>query len=604
MTSAAAAVAAEYDLTILVRNGAGAALHARLEVRDALGNPIPPSDPSIPFYTAYSGHSYFYTKGSAVVRVPEGDVRIIASHGPEYTAIDQVTNVTGDTAVFLDLPQIFDLRRTRWHSGDTHVHIAHGGEGDVFTIEPADLTAMSRAEDVAVTCALSNGLHFTGDIDPARVPDHALYFGMEYRSALFGHMGLIGLQSLINQGCCIFPGSPFPLNREIAASAHDQGALVVMSHPVTMDPDRFLEDSPDWPGSGFARELPVLAVGSEMDAYDIFSYSNTSQDMSREIWFDLLNLGYRIPLSVGTDASVNRWFDPPMGGYRVYVQIEGARFKFDKWLIGLRSGLSFATNGPLPVLFSLDGIEVGGTLSVPEETRVLSGTLHIKTRDPVDYADIIVNGDNLRRIHLGPGTEYTEDFTITLRAGDTWAVARVVGPQGHVSSIGPISEAITSPIWFDRTGTEVRGRDQSVDMFVGWVEDLELLVSLREDGGDPEAKSAVLAELARVRQLLDPRQARGDDILPHVRLFDRAADSHPAPLIRTRDFGRRVELAVTGLGSARIEIVDVRGRVAARFAQRPLPATFTWDATASGVYFARVTDSAGRSSVQRIIRLP
>ncbi len=79
---------------------------------------------------------------------------------------------------------------------------------------------------------------------------------------------------------------------------------------------------------------------------------------TRQLWFDLLNLGLRLPLSVGTDASVNRLFNPPVGGYRVYVRPKDS-FSLDSWLEGLRAGRSFATNGPLLVDFSLDRQEAG-----------------------------------------------------------------------------------------------------------------------------------------------------------------------------------------------------------------------------------------------------
>ncbi len=53
---------------------------------------------------------------------------------------------------------------------------------------------MARAEDLNVTCVLTNGPNFNGGIDPAGDARHLIHYGMEYRSALYGHMGLLGMK--------------------------------------------------------------------------------------------------------------------------------------------------------------------------------------------------------------------------------------------------------------------------------------------------------------------------------------------------------------------------------------------------------------------------
>ena len=89
-----------------------------------------------------------------------------------------------------------------------------------------------------------------------------------------------------------------------------------------------------------------------------------------------------------------------------------------------------------------------------------------------------------------------------------------------------------------------------------------------------------------------------------VRLGETRFAAEAPPEGRVRDLGARVELAVTGRGSARVEIVDVRGRRVASFDSTPLPTVFPWGRAASGVYFARITDSENRTTVRRILRLP
>ncbi len=70
--------------------------------------------------------------------------------------------------------------------------------------------------------------------------------------------------------------------------------------------------------------------------------------VTAQVWYRLLNLGFRIPAAGGTDAMANfASLRGPVGMNRTYVRVPDGEVKAEEWLEGLKRGRSFATNGPL-----------------------------------------------------------------------------------------------------------------------------------------------------------------------------------------------------------------------------------------------------------------
>src|SRR5690606_22864196 len=128
----------------------------------------------------------------------------------------------------------------------------------------------------------------------------------------------------------------------------DQGGAVSYAHPGL---------SPVF-DSASIKELPVdLALGHQT-ALDVLS--NSDEAAAIRMWYRLLNCGFRVPISAGTDSFTNVTDHYTAGGGRVYVE-GGPRFDYPAWLDAFRKGRSFASNGPmvwLTVNGSVPGAEV------------------------------------------------------------------------------------------------------------------------------------------------------------------------------------------------------------------------------------------------------
>ncbi len=596
----------DHRLTLRIHDETGAPTSARVSVTVQDGGfEVPPADSEVPFYRPAGNFGYFYAHKSAVVQVPPGEVRILVSKGPEYELVDRTITITGRRVETIDLKRVVNARIYGWYSGDTHVHINHGGYGDVFEITNEDLAIVADAEDLHLTCALTNGLYFNGGTDPASTPTRLLHFGMEYRSAVYGHMAILGLESLLPNGCCL-PGTPaVPLNRHVAAQAHEQGAITIASHPLTTDPDNFQNPTLAWPYSGLGREVPVDVILGGVDAFDVYSYSNYNRDMVRRLWFDLLDLGYRLPLSVGTDAAINRSFDGPAGGTRVYVQC-GNEFTLASWTAGLRAGHSFATNGPIPINFQIEGHGPGEVWKRTGDETEATGQLTLFSRMPVQRLEIWGSGALLATYFLPTGaTHVVFPFSLTVPAGTAWLVGRLVGPTIDDATVGYDLEALTSPIWVEVGGRSPKPTPAAVNRFDGWIRDLETLLMDREGWSSNTERDLVLAEVGRARQRIAER-SRGEE--PDTDLPQDLANPSVTDALRWEPSAGGVQLRVPGAGSGELHVFDVQGRQVYAGPRRPLPGPFAWNPgehpVSPGVYFVRVRTTSGVSMTRRVVVLP
>jgi TolB protein len=109
------------ELAITTRSAArdGARLTpARLSITRADGHPIANPAGST-FVDNQNGPVYFYTDGQTRLQLPEGDYRIVATHGPfSLRRLSEVRVAAGRTvAASLDIAQIWDARPCRLRVG-------------------------------------------------------------------------------------------------------------------------------------------------------------------------------------------------------------------------------------------------------------------------------------------------------------------------------------------------------------------------------------------------------------------------------------------------------------------------------------------------------
>ena len=492
------------DRMLTVRIGHAGSEAARVSLTASDGRAIVPDGATV--RRSKDGTSWFYVDGSFDVTVPDAMMTMRVSGGLE--TIPQTITVSPSEGSEIVVPILRWIRPSQegWYSGDSHVHLETGGP---VATETADLLLAARAEGLNyVNVAVSNshgddirGAHrITGQPDELSTPEHLIVFGEEMRSSIYGHMQFFGIRQLVKPQYTGFDNTPnyldFPCNYTMAKAATDQGGVVSYAHPMmTGQPSPF--DSDLTASNGAARELPVDAALGVVHATDLMCY-NSDEDLSAELWYRLLNCGLRLSACAGTDALLDNHTDP-MGGERVYVQVDGP-LTMQNWLEGLKRGRTFVTNGPMARL-QVNGEGPGHELRVSSETTVMVHAT-VKSWFPVDRVQIVVNGQPAVSRFVTDEADVdgvvSQLFSFPLEIRKTcWIALKVSGPDHAEMFDGP-AWAHTSPVYIIADG-QSQWSDDDAAYLVEWIDALLRVVAARNryPGREERAEVEDLFRLAR-----------------------------------------------------------------------------------------------------------
>lgn len=425
----------------------GGLVAGRVQLVAADGRSYAPGD-GFARVIAVSETHYFHSTGEFEVDVPAGPVTIEALRGFEYTPARATVDIKPGTAaaVALTLRRLADLPSQGWYSGDTHAHDLHQGR---FGLTHKTLFEQSLAEDLHVsnvlihmdgTRLMGRWADLTGEPHPLSTPTHILQFAEEFRGSL-GHIGMLG----INRYILPLTGGANNTAYEQTASdvpyldgARAQGGIAGFMHPYT-------GTSPT-PGGWANSLIPVDVALGKGEFYDVASlYSD--ELASAEMYYKLLNCGFRLAATGGTDNFPDVWRDPPPGTDRTFVKVDGP-LRMSSWLAGIKAGRTFGTTGPL-VLLTVNSQTPGAELRITTDAvRVRSNVLSVA---PIDRLEIVVNGMVAATAKpAGAATTIDFDQDVAMPEGG-WVAARVVGPPSK-SVADSYAFAQTSPVYVVRNG--------------------------------------------------------------------------------------------------------------------------------------------------------
>jgi hypothetical protein len=394
----------------------------------------------------FAGDCYFYADGGFTATVPRGSVALEVVKGMEYDPVVTSFDSSPGRAT-VRLKRRANLRAQGWYSADVHVH------SNLFaqtTVGPEETLLAAKAEDLNVinilpcndprTTTITDKQHFTGGPHPVSEKNHIVYFNEEMRNDLYGHVGFLGLKTFVEPAYFGWPHSPFPHdypgNFPQTLAAKRQGAAVTYVHPA------------------LPSEFPVDIALGLADTLDVMSQN--AEDLPTEYWYRLLNCGFRVPISAGTDSFLNIPAHLIPGAGRVYVNLRGAEFTYDSWLDGYLKGRSFATNGPL-LEFSVNGKTSGDELEFADATEIeIHGSA--KAFVPMEALEIVVNGETVKRVAAGNNAH---DISLSARLRvdrSAWVALRVRGKGHRLAPNDREVYAHTSPVYVTLAGEPVARR--------------------------------------------------------------------------------------------------------------------------------------------------
>ncbi len=500
-------------LTVVLEDAAGAKIPARVSVTGADGRGWAPdtawrhADDGFDRGERNYELTYFHANGAATLMLPAGDYTVEVTRGLEFArAVRKVSVAPGARRQErFRLARLLDLPAGGWWSGDLHVHMNYGG---TYRTDPERLRRQAEAEDLHVVENLIVNKEqripdvalFRGRPDPVSTARTVISHDEEYHTSWWGHTAHLGLtKHLILPNYAGYANtaaaSLYPDNATIADLSRAQGGVSGYVHPF--DPPM-----PD-PGSAdpLTNGLPVDVALGKVDYMEVMGFSD--HRTTAEVWYRLLNSGFRIPAGAGTDAMANfASLRGPIGMNRVFVR-SGPRLVYRGWLAALKAGRTFVSNGPL-LEFTLSGRQIGDELVLPAGVHQVVARVSLRSIVPVERLEIVANGVVVAPISLtGGGTR--ADALIPLpvtRSG--WFIIRAWSAKATHPVLDAYPYATTSPIYVTVGGRAVRSAE-SARWFIRWIERLEAAAGAHGGWNDAAEKSEVLKRLGEAKRVFHLR---------------------------------------------------------------------------------------------------
>ncbi|MCL6740992.1 CehA/McbA family metallohydrolase [Sphingomonas sp. RB56-2] len=493
-------------LTLDIRDERGSSVPARVAVIGSDGRAAAPAstwmhaDDGFDRARQAAETHYFHCPSRCTIDVPAGDTAIWVQRGFRYDPWRQKVKLTEGTdrtvPVTLssnDLPASFG----NWRSADLHVHMNYGGH---YRNTPENLARQARAEDLDVIYNLIVNKeervpdigYFRPDPDPASGAGVLIMHAQEFHTSYWGHLGLLHLSDhVLTPDFSAYRhtalASPFPHNGTIADLAHDQGALVGYVHPFDWDIDPATEKS-------LTNMLPADAANGKVDYIEIVGFSD--HKATANVWYRLLNLGFRLPAGAGTDAMANyASLRGPVGMNRVFLETGGETTPA-ALRAALKAGRTFASNGPLLGL-ELGGKRPGDTISRPAPGKI---GYRIALRSPVsvDHLELVHNGKVVKAFAL-KGDRRSLDATgeLAVDAGG-WLLLRAWNDGADPLVLDIYPYATTSPIYLELpSGPPAAPRDAAY--FAAWMDRVLADAASRNDYRSESERESTLAYLRKAR---------------------------------------------------------------------------------------------------------
>lgn len=361
-------------VTLRVIDAEGLPAFARFEISDSEGRIYPAQSKRLA--PDFFFQKQIYRGDGETIALPPGTYTVKCSRGPE--TIPQTKELVvnrNPTELVYRVDRWIDPSREGWWSGDHHIHAAGclHYQNPTEGVEPNDMIRHIMGEDLKVGCCLTWGpcfdfqkRFFTGDIAEQSQYPYTLRYDVEvsgFGSHSSGHLNLLNLKEQI------YPGGEskdhWPtLGLNTLRWAKKQGAVCGPAHS-SIGLDRMIGRLPNTDGRDGQHRLPNYDIpafdgiganefivdvthtvpgsdGRLVPAVDFISTMNTQRVAEWNMWYHVLNCGFRVTASGETDF-------PCMSGERVgigrvYAKVDG-RLDFRKWVKSISEGRCYVSDG-------------------------------------------------------------------------------------------------------------------------------------------------------------------------------------------------------------------------------------------------------------------
>jgi len=413
----------------------------------------------------YEKDNHFTMDGKFSLQVPVGKIYILIERGKEYRSVEDnlIIEKGQDYQIDCELQRWINMASLGWYSGDLHIH---------RTI--SEMRSLVLAEDlnVAPNITVWNDWRYSDD-DVKIVPrdgivnidsTHAFSIQTQEDERQGGAVLLLNLDSPIDLG---LTSNWHPAGYGYCKVAKDNGSMVDQEKP-------FWWEAPVNVALGGIDTIGILnnqiqraeimdneAWGKPRDLDKYPGYMGFVHNVL-DLYYHYLNLGLKLPISAGSASGVLK---NPVGFNRLYVHLSDD-FNYPNWFQGMKSGRSFATNGPM-LFFTINDSEPGDTITDDlGEPLQAKASIKVMSMNPLDNIQIIYNGEIINEFSAGESQEFSQEFDVVLPESG-WIIARAFEKQDKT-----IKFAHTSPIYVQIGSSPMKPRKESALYYANWCKEL------------------------------------------------------------------------------------------------------------------------------------
>jgi hypothetical protein len=373
-------------IKLRVKDHDGRPTMASFEVRDTLDRIYP--SPAKRLGGDFFFQKQVYREDGETILLPNGKFKFTYSRGPEYISQTREYTVDGvpreiefQLQRWID-PSNLGPNRTRWYSGDHHIHAAGCAHYEKPTegVYPKDMMRHVLGEDLKIGSVLTWGpgwyfqkTFFDGKDHALSTKDNLIHYDVEisgHPSSHTGHLMLLRLKEDEYRGIERIEDWP-TWGMPILKWAKEQDAVVGYTHSgwgLPIKEEKLLSyEMPPFDSIGANEYIASVTHG----LVDLISAVDTPYHWELNIWYHVLNAGYRTRISGETDFPCI--YDERVGLGRSYVR--QSALSYDDWIEGLRQGRNYVSDGRSHLIdFKVNGVEMGAgrdvNLAAPSNVRV------------------------------------------------------------------------------------------------------------------------------------------------------------------------------------------------------------------------------------------
>jgi TolB protein len=257
-------------------------------------------------------------------------------------------------------------------------------------------------------------------------------------------------------------------------------------------------------GLGTAKTFPVDVALGAVSYHELWSQS--AGDAPLNVWYKILNTGFRIPVTGGEDSISSMHRVELVASVRGYFNLGVGQLSWANWMKALLAGRGFVSNGPLIEFTANQGVMPGQEIALPAGGGTVTFHGVLTSNAPLERFELVSMGQVVHTAPLAADKQHGAfDLPMTIEKSG-WYSLRAVGANNTfpVENTRPL--AVSNPIYVIVGGQVIRDR-ASAEYFVKWVDVVTRMASEHPGWRSDKEKTHVLDQFKEARDIYVKRAA-------------------------------------------------------------------------------------------------